>query len=58
MHPCYIKPVQSLQPADYTALINFCHLLIAQEHIYLEIRFTDEVIFTEIGITNTRNLHS
>lgn len=35
--------------------VNFCGWLIVFKHLYSEIRFVDETIFTKDIITNARN---
>lgn len=57
LYPFHFMNVQALQPNDYPARVNFCHVLLRNRQIHTKILFTDEATFTRDGITNNRNSH-
>lgn len=54
-HPYHYQPVQSLHDNDGPARIVFCEWLL--RNINCNILWTDEALFTRIGIYNSRNEH-
>jgi len=53
--------VQELNQEDYRARVNFCHWLIrnneADENFLANILWTDETLFTRMGMYNCHNTH-
>lgn len=54
-HPYHFRKVQDIHPGDNAARISFCRWLL--EHQDANILWTDECLFTRVGIYNVHNEH-
>lgn len=55
MHPFHFRRVQDLQLTDYASRVTFCEWL--QLNLHQNILWTDEAMFTRIGLFNVHNEH-
>jgi hypothetical protein len=55
MHPFHYRKVQELSDSDIQPRVAFCEWVLANPNA--NILFTDECLFTRIGVLNTRNEH-
>jgi hypothetical protein len=51
----HMKTSQAVQPADYTALVEFCHWLLGNVELHTKLLFTVEAKFNRDGTTHTQN---
>jgi hypothetical protein len=52
-----VNNVQTLQPVDYTARVEFCRWHLQNQQPQTKMLFTDEAEFNMDGITYTQNAH-
>jgi len=58
LYPYHDQTVQHLEPGDHAQRMDLCRWITAHSKLLSIILFTDEVSFTQDGITNSRNVHT
>ncbi len=59
MYRYHLTPIAMILPGDLERQLNFCQWVVEKEHVHLHNRilFSDESLFTQDGIFNSRNEH-
>jgi hypothetical protein len=57
LHPFHVLTLQTLQPTDKLARVEFFHWLLENRQLHTKMLFTDEAAFNRDGTTNTLNSH-